>query len=448
MRRVAAAIARYVRNEGQPERGLVVGYDTRFLSAEAAQEAAGQVAAEGIPVFLADRPTPTPAVSYAVVTRNTAGAMMITASHNPYRWNGIKFKAPYGGSASPAIMKRIEAHLPDSLPSASRTPGGAAAQVQTVDLIDPYLDRLKTLVPLERIRLSGRRFVIDPMFGAARGCLAHLFEESGIPYCEIHREHNPLFPGINPEPIEPHLAGLQQAVVANKADAGFATDGDADRLGAVDARGRYVDSHKIFSILLRHLAEDLKRTGEVVKTFSTTQMIDKLAAKYGLPLHITPIGFKYVCELMMTRDILIGGEESGGIAVQGHLPERDGILNSLYLAGIIAARGKELGELIQELEEEFGPHHYGRIDMEIDMARAHRVVQQVGEGKLKAVGGFEILALKDLDGIKMILGDSTWLLVRASGTENVLRLYAEAPSREQVKALLDAATDFARRQEP
>ncbi len=445
---MAAAIARYVRNEGQPERGLVVGYDTRFLSAEAAQEAAGQVAAEGIPVFLADRPTPTPAVSYAVVTRNTAGAMMITASHNPYRWNGIKFKAPYGGSASPAIMKRIEAHLPDSLPSASRTPGGAAAQVQTVDLIDPYLDRLKTLVPLERIRLSGRRFVIDPMFGAARGCLAHLFEESGIPYCEIHREHNPLFPGINPEPIEPHLAGLQQAVVANKADAGFATDGDADRLGAVDARGRYVDSHKIFSILLRHLAEDLKRTGEVVKTFSTTQMIDKLAAKYGLPLHITPIGFKYVCELMMTRDILIGGEESGGIAVQGHLPERDGILNSLYLAGIIAARGKELGELIQELEEEFGPHHYGRIDMEIDMARAHRVVQQVGEGKLKAVGGFEILALKDLDGIKMILGDSTWLLVRASGTENVLRLYAEAPSREQVKALLDAATDFARRQEP
>ena len=446
VRRVASAIALYVRNEGQPERGLVVGYDTRFLSPEAAQEAARQAAAEGIPVFLADRPTPTPAVSYAVVTRNAAGAMMITASHNPYRWNGIKFKAPYGGSASPAIMERIETYLPGSLPGGGRTPGGAAAQIETVDLVGPYLDRLKTLVPLERIRLSGRRFVIDPMYGAARGCLARLFEESGIPYFEIHGEHNPLFPGINPEPIEPHLTGLQQAVVAHKADAGFATDGDADRVGAVDSRGNCVDSHKIFSILLRHLAVDLKRKGEVVKTFSTTQMIDKMAAKYGLPLHITPIGFKYICELMLTRDILIGGEESGGIAVGGHLPERDGILNSLYLAGIIAARGKELGELIRGLEEEFGPHHYGRIDLEIEMALAHRVVKQVGEGKLKALGGSEILSLSDLDGVKMILGDSTWVLVRASGTENLLRLYAEAPSRVQVNTLLDAAVDFARRQ--
>jgi len=448
VRRVAAAIARYVRDEGQPERGLVVGYDTRFLSPEAAQEAAGQAAAEGIPVFLAGCPTPTPAVSYAVVTRHAAGAMMITASHNPYRWNGIKFKAPYGGSASPAIMQRIEARLPDSLPSARQAPVGAAGQIETVDLVGPYLERLKTLVPLERIRRSGRRFVIDPMYGAARGCLARLFEEAGIPYWEIHGEHNPLFPGLNPEPIEPHVSGLRQAVVAHKADAGFATDGDADRLGAVDARGHYVDSHKIFSILLRHLAVDLQRQGEVVKTFSTTQMIDKMAAKYGLPLHITPIGFKYICELMLTRDILIGGEESGGIAVGGHLPERDGILNSLYLADIIAARGKELGELIEELEEEFGPHHYGRIDLEIDMALAHRVVRQVGEGKLKAVAGSAIVSLKDLDGVKMILGDSTWVLVRASGTENLLRLYAEAPSREQVKVLLDATVDFARQQAP
>ena len=445
VRRVAAAIARYVRNEGQPERGLVVGYDARFLSPEAAQVAAGQAAAEGVPVFLAEGPTPTPAVSYAVVARHAAGAMMITASHNPYRWNGIKFKAPYGGSASPAIMKRIEAHLPDSLSNASRSPGGA---IETVDLVGPYLERLKTLVPLERIRRSGRRFVIDPMFGAGRGCLARLFEEAGIPYWEIHGEHNPLFPGLNPEPIEPHVSGLRQAVVANRADAGFATDGDADRLGAADARGHFVDSHKIFSILLRHLAVDLKRRGEVVKTFSTTQMIDKMAARYGLPLHITPIGFKYICDLMQTRDILIGGEESGGIAVGGHLPERDGILNSLYLAGIIAERGKELGELIQELEEEFGPHHYGRIDLEIDMALAHRVVQRVSEGELKEIGGHEILSLDDLDGVKMILGNSTWVLVRASGTENLLRLYAEAPSREQVKALLDAVADFARQQRP
>ncbi len=447
VRRVAAAIARYVRSEGQPERGLVVGYDMRFLSPEAAQEAARQAAAEGVPVFLALGPTPTPATSYAVVARRAAGAMMVTASHNPSIWNGIKFKAPYGGSASPAIMKRIESYLPDSDPGDLRAKSQTAAQIERVDLVTPYLERLKELVPLERIRSSGRRFVIDPMFGAARGCLTRLFDEAGIPYSEIHGEHNPLFPGINPEPIEPHMAALRQAVVAHKADAGFATDGDADRIGAVDARGNYVDSHKIFSILLRHLAGDLHRQGEVVKTFSTTQMIDKLAAKYGLPLHVTPIGFKYICELMLTRKILIGGEESGGIAVGGHLPERDGILNALYLADIIATRGKELGELIRELEEEFGPHHYGRVDMEIDMAVAHRVVQKVGEGKLKEVGGFKILSLNDLDGVKMILGDSAWLLFRASGTENLLRLYAEAPSGQEVKALLHAAVDFARRQE-
>ncbi len=446
VRRVAAAIARYVRNEGEPKRGLVIGYDARFLSPEAAQEAAGQAAAEGIPVFLADGPTPTPAVSYAVVARHAAGAMMITASHNPYRWNGIKFKASYGGSASPAIMKRLEAYLPDSLPGAGRAPSGTVAPVETVDLVGPYLERLKTLVPLESIRSSGRRFVIDPMYGAGRGCLARLFEEAGIPYWEIHGERNPLFPGLNPEPIEPHVNGLRQAVVAHHADAGFATDGDADRVGAVDARGNYVDSHKVFSILLRHLAVDLKRRGEVVKTISTTQMIDKMTEKYGLPLHVMPIGFKYICELMQTRDILIGGEESGGIAVGGHLPERDGVLNSLYLAAIITERGKDLGELIRELEEEFGPHHYGRIDLEIDMALAHRVVEQVGKGKLKSVAGSEVRSLNDLDGVKMILGDSTWLLVRASGTENLLRLYAEAPSGEQVKALLDAAVDFARRQ--
>ncbi len=447
VRRVAAAIARYVRNEGRPERGLVVGYDTRFLSPEAAQQAARQAAAEGVPVFLAQGPTPTPATSYAVVARHAAGGMMITASHNPGIWNGIKFKADYGGSASPAIMKRIETYLPDEDPCASHSNSPGAAPIETVDLVTPYLDRLKEIVPLDRIRSSGRRFVIDPMFGAARGCLARLFDEAGIPYSEIHGEHNPLFPGINPEPIEPHMTALRQAVVARRADAGFATDGDADRVGAADAQGNYVDSHKIFSILLRHLAGELKRRGEVVKTFSTTQMVDKLAAKYSLPLHVTPIGFKYICELMLARQVLIGGEESGGIAVGGHLPERDGILNSLYLADIIATRGKELGELVRELEAEFGPHHYGRVDMEINLERARRVVERVGTGKLSEIAGFKVLSLSNLDGAKMTLGDSAWLLFRASGTENLLRLYAEAPSREQVSDLLDAAADFARRRE-
>jgi phosphomannomutase len=235
-------------------------------------------------------------------------------------------------------------------------------------------------------------------------------------------------------------------VVGGGYDAGFATDGDADRVGAVDCDGNFIDSHKIFSILLKHLAEDLGLRGEVVKTFSTTEMVTKLARKYGLPLHVTPIGFKYICELMLTRDVLIGGEESGGISIKGHLPERDGMLNSLLLAEVMADRGRTLGELVQELTQEFGPHFYGRVDLEIPKDVARRVVRLVGQRKIKRVAGMKVTSVDDLDGIKMRFGDSAWLLVRASGTENVLRLYAEAPSAEQVKALLAEMEAFSRKQ--
>jgi phosphomannomutase len=483
VRRVAAAIAEYVKAEGEPAHGLIVGYDTRFLSAECAQAAAEVVAASGVPVTLADCPTPTPAVSYAVVYRQTAGAIVVTASHNPYRWNGIKFKAPYGGSAAPAIIARIERHLrrlrsaatlaasakkrrlprPDGVsgeagatskprrgksavglaPSSVRAGAGAAGStIQTADLIAPYLRRLRNMIHLESIRASGRRFVLDPMYGTAQGCIARLFQEAGIPYREIHADHNPLFPGLNPEPIEPHVSGLRTAVLDGHFDAGFATDGDADRLGAIDRDGTFIDSHKIFSILLKHLVEDRGLRGEVVKTFSTTRMIDKLARKYSLPLHVTPIGFKYICELMLKRDILIGGEESGGIGLKGHLPERDGILNSLLLAEVMAEKRRTLGELVEELSEEFGPHCYDRVDLEIERQAIERLMREVRQ--LKSFAGCAITSVDELDGFKMLFGDSAWLLVRASGTENVLRLYAEAPSRQEVKALLDAVVGLAR----
>jgi len=445
VRRVAAAIAEYVRKESAPADGLIVGYDTRFLSADCARLAAEVVAAAGIPVLLADQPTPTPAISYAVVARRMSGAIVITASHNPYRWNGVKFKAPYGGSAAPGIMRRIEIHLRKLDRRRGRRQKAKAAAIEMADLISPYLERLKSLVHLDRIKASGRRFVIDPLYGTARGCLARLFDEAEIPYREIHGELNPLFPGLNPEPIEPHVSELRHVVVENAYDAGLATDGDADRVGAIDRAGSFVDSHKIFSILLRHLAEDLGMRGEVVKTFSTTQMIDKLARKHGLPLHITPIGFKYICELMLTHDVLIGGEESGGIGIKGHLPERDGILNSLLLAEVMADKGCTLGELVRELSEEFGPHEYDRVDLELELRVAQRVVQQVAKGKVRSVAGLKVTAIDDLDGAKMRFGDSAWLLARASGTENLLRLYAEAPTRAQVKAMLDEMAAFARK---
>jgi phosphomannomutase len=437
VRRVAAAIAQYVCEEGEPARGLIVGYDMRFLSAEFARATAEVLSAGGIPVWLANAGTPTPAVSYAVVARKTAGAVMITASHNPYRWNGLKFKAPYGGSADPGIIHRIETHL-HRLDTTS--PGGTApkpAPLECLDVTTPYLQRLKELVHLDHIRASGQKFAIDPMYGAGSGCIARLFDEAGIPYREIHSEHNPLFPGLNPEPIEPHVEGLRRAVIEGGFDAGFATDGDADRIGAIDRNGDFIDSHKIFSILLKHLVEDLGLRGEVVKTFSTTQMIDKLARKHGLRLHVTPIGFKYICELMLARDVLIGGEESGGIGIKGHLPERDGILNSLLLAEVMAEKKKTLGELVEELTREFGPHFYGRVDLEVELAKAQQLVKRVAQGEFKTVAGLTVTSVQDLDGAKMLFGDSAWLLVRASGTENLLRLYAEAPTFEQVKLLLD-----------
>jgi len=442
--RVALAIAEYVRQEGDPERGLVVGYDRRFLSAEFAQSAAEAAAYAGVPVILADRAVPTPALSYAVVARRAAGAVVITASHNPYRWNGVKFKAPYGGSAAPAIIRRIEAHLHKLEHSGARRRKARRANITQVDLLTPYLERLKTLVHLDRIRASGRRFAIDPMFGSASGCIARLFEEASIPFREIHAEHNPLFPGLNPEPIEPHVADLRRTVLEGHFDAGFATDGDADRVGAIDRDGAFVDSHKIFSILLKHLAENLRLHGEVVKTFSTTRMVDKLARKYGFPLHVTPIGFKYVCELMLTRDILIGGEESGGIGIKGHLPQRDGVLNSLLLAEVMADSGKTLGELMAELEAEFGSHYYDRRDLETDRATIRRALRALSKGQVKSVAGLKATRTDDLDGVKLIFGETAWLLVRASGTENVLRLYAEAPSREQVNALLSEMETFVR----
>ncbi len=448
LRRVAQAIAHYAREEGEAaSRGLVIGYDTRFLSPESARLAAEACAGAGIPVFLADRPTPTPAVSFAVVERKTAGGIMITASHNPYRWNGVKFKAPYGGSAAPSMMHRIEKHLRGVDQATARSLKRKGGSVKTVDLVTPYLEKIKGKVSMERIRSSGLRFAIDPMYGAARGSIARLFDEADIPYREIHGEHNPLFPGLNPEPIEPHVAGLRDAVVSGGYSGGLATDGDADRVGAIDRTGSFVDSHKIFSILLKHLVEDLGLRGEVVRTFSTTQMIDKIARKHRLPLHVTPIGFKYICELMLTRDVLIGGEESGGIGVKGHLPERDGILNSLLLAEVMAEKGKTLGELVGDLTAEYGPHFYQRVDLELERPAIERLMKKVSTGKIKSIAGRKVTGIDRLDGVKLLFADSAWLLVRPSGTENLLRLYAEASSLDEVRAMLDEITNRAREEE-
>src|SRR5438270_4074659 len=375
VRRVAGAIASYVLKKENPKRGIVVGYDTRFGSRRFAEAAAEMIALAGIPVKLANDYTPTPALSYAVKTLGTAGGVMITSSHNPWSWNGVKFKATYGGSATPGIIRQIEDEV-----RAGAMPKGTPARIEEVDFKTPYVEAITRFVDLARIASAKFNFAIDCMYGAGRNVLSEIFRQRGIRHVQIRSEVNPLFPGINPEPIEPHVRMLQETVVREKCHAGFVTDGDADRIGAVAEDGSFVDSHKIYSVLLRWLLERKKWPGEVVRAFNTTRMLDRIAARYGRKLHECGIGFKFICDLMLERDILIGGEESGGIGITRHLPERDGILNSLLLAAIMAEEGKTLAQLVADLQHEFGEHHYGRLDLHIPEEIKQNAIRRASNG--------------------------------------------------------------------
>ncbi len=440
VRRVAAAIASYVHRNDDARKGLVVGYDTRFASRRAAEVTAERLAAAGIPVRLATDYTPTPAVSFSVRHFGTAGGVMITSSHNPWNWNGVKFKANYAGPATPAIMKEIEKDL-----HAGADPKGTPAKVEDVDLKGPYVDAICKFVDLDRIAKAGFKFAIDPMHGAGRGVLAGIFTPRKISFVEIHGEVNPLFPGMNPEPIEPHISLLQETVRKEKCHAGFATDGDADRIGAVAEDGSFVDSHKIFSILLRWLIERKQWPGDVAKTFSATKMLDKIAARHGRKLMEVPIGFKYICDLMLEHEILIGGEESGGIGVKRHIPERDGICNALLLAAVMAEEGRTLAQLVADLQKQYGPHYYGRRDLHIANDIKESAIQRARGGKFVKIGPYKVLRSETIDGIKFYVdapkdgGVEPWILFRASGTEPMLRLYSEASSPELVNEILAGA---------
>jgi len=347
VRRVAGAIAAYVLKHEDPSRGVIVGYDTRFGSPRFARAAAETVAAAGIPVRLADDYVPTPAVSFAVKNTGAAGGVVITSSHNPWNWNGVKFKGKFGGSATPAIMKVIEQET-----AAGSMPNGNHVTIEEVDLKSAYVRAICRFADLDLIAKARFKFAVDSMYGSGRGVLSDIFGEHGIAFNAIRQELNPLFPDINPEPIEPHVRMLQETVVREGCHAGFATDGDADRIGAVAEDGGFVDSHKIFSVLLDWLLRRKNWPGDVVRAFNTTRMLDRIAARHGRKLHECPIGFKYIADLMMEREILIGGEESGGIGYSRFLPERDGILNSLLLANVMAEEQKPLGELVARLQQE------------------------------------------------------------------------------------------------
>ncbi len=444
VRRVAGAIASYVLTHEDPKRGIIVGYDTRFASENAARVAAQVIAGAGIPLKLADDYTPTPAISYAVKNLGAAGGVVITSSHNPWNWNGVKFKAKFGGSATPAIMKIIEDQV-----RAGVMPNGRKAAIEEVPLKPPYIAAIRAFADLDLIAKAKFKFAIDAMYGSARGVLGKIFADHSIEHIAIRQDLNPLFPGINPEPIEPHVAKLQETVIKERCHAGLATDGDADRIGAVAEDGTFVDSHKIFSILLEWLLKRKKWPGEVVRAFNTTRMLDRIAARYGRKLKECPIGFKYIADLMMEREILIGGEESGGIGYSRFLPERDGVLNCLLLANVMAEEGKPLGQLVADLQREYGAHYYGRRDMHIPEDIKQGAIRRARASATGSLGKYKVVKKEDLDGIKFFLdaptngnGAEPWILFRASGTEPLLRLYAEAASPELMREILASGESF------
>jgi phosphomannomutase len=440
VRKVACAIARYVVRAENPAKGILVGYDNRFSSERFARVAAETVAMTGTPVWLASAPCPSPALSLLVRQRGAAGGIMITASHNPYRWNGIKLKASYGSSALPSIVARVEEELRAVLAQGLPPLPPRNDLIHSLDILAPYLETIEKLVDWEKLRAAGLRFVADPMHGAARGLLVELMRRHGVACDEIRGSHDPLFGGVNPEPIEPNLAALREALRAGNYDAGLAADGDGDRIGAMDRDGAFITPHQIFSILLWHLAGTRNLPGDVAKTFSTTKLLDKIAARFDRKVYELPVGFKYVCQVMLERDILLGGEESGGIGTKLYLPERDATVVALLLAEVMAWHRKSLGQLVAQLHAEFGEHHYGRVDLELASGQKERAIEFFSAPGFKSLLKWPVVRREDLDGIKAYLGDIGWVMVRASGTERMLRIYSETTRRETTEQILSGVS--------
>ncbi|NOZ49736.1 MAG: phosphoglucomutase/phosphomannomutase family protein [Chloroflexi bacterium] len=449
VRRVAQAIADMTLAQNSHSSPLfIVGYDTRFLSDRYAAAVASVLAGNGIRVLLSQRFAPTPAISYAIVAHQAQGGVMITASHNPPRYNGIKLKAAYGGSASNADVKIVEQHLqsneqrhchPQVMPLES------ARRQGLIDSFDPYpayATHLRTLINFDTIAASGMHIAVDAMYGAGIHYTDRLLQEAGLePLC-LHHEMNPGFGGLHPEPIGRHLVELRRTVHDGDFELGLATDGDADRIGAVCASGAFLDPHRIMTLTLDYLLQQGKR-GAVVKTVSTTQMLNRLAAAADLTVHETPVGFNYISDLMRSNHVLIGGEESGGISIQGHIPEGDGVLMSLLLTELVAAQGGNVEKLIYDIMDRIGHFAYGRHDYEVRPFSKADMVQQLVAHAPTRLADKNVQNISTRDGVKYILQDDNWLLIRPSGTEPVLRVYAEARDQAGVQALLEAGGKLA-----
>ncbi|MEN6431096.1 MAG: phosphoglucomutase/phosphomannomutase family protein [Coriobacteriales bacterium] len=431
LRRVADASGRVLAHD-HPGGLVLVGYDTRFEAATFARVAAEVLASHGLRVAVSDRYIPTPGLCWSVAhSEEAVGGVMLTASHNPARYLGFKLRMADGGASPVSFTDRVEATLEPEAP-ASR------GVYETVDLAGPYLAALRAFVDADAIRKAHLRVVVDPLFGAGQSHLAETLRSCGVEVEEIHGQLNPGFGGLHPEPIPPHIDEARKKVAEGGFDAGFITDGDADRIGAADRSGGFVNPHRIIALVTRHLVEDRGMRGRVVKTVSTSVLVDRLCAYLGLDVVTTPVGFKWIYEEMVRGDVLIGGEESGGIGIPSHVRERDGLLMSLLLTEMMAQRGKGLGDLVDDLIALTGPMEYLRRDLELDPAVKDAFVAAMPTLAPARLAGRDVLDIVRRDGVKFLLPDDAWLLLRTSGTEPLVRIYAEAPSADEVDELLGA----------
>jgi len=426
------------------ERRVVVGFDTRFLSDRFAVEAARVLAGNGIKVYLTSADVPTPSVSHAVRNLEAVAGIMITASHNAPRYNGVKLKASYGGAAAREQCRRVEFYFNDN-ESRGRGPNlmdfGQAKDAGLIERFNPttsYHDHLRTLIDFDAIAENPQHVAVDSMFGSGRGQIKGILQGTGCEVIEVRGEMNPGFGGIHPEPIARYLGALAGSIAAGHGQLGLATDGDGDRIGAMDGQGKFVDPHRLMALGLKYLVEQRGWSGKIVKTVSTTQMINRLGDKYGLEVIETPVGFDHIADLMLKDDVLIGGEESGGISFKGHIPEGDGVLIGLLVLEMVAATETPLEDLVEELLKEVGPSHYGRLDLRLTRpVPKAQLYARLMDGAPKNIGKLKVERVSDRDGVKFHMDDDSWLLIRPSGTEPLLRVYAEAREPEALESLLD-----------
>jgi phosphomannomutase len=442
VRLCAQALSDYMNQSGLAQKGVVIGYDTRFASQDFASACAEVAAANGIKVYLSPKAIPTPEVSYGTTQKNAGAAIVITASHNPASYNGFKIKSLDGASAPSEMIDAVEKNISKLWDSGivkciPLVDALNQAKVEYFDFDSVYLRRMTQFVNIENIKKSGLRIMVDSMYGAGSGYFKHLLEGGETKIVEINSERNPAFPGINPEPIAVNLKNLRSRIKAQEAGIGLATDGDSDRIGIVDENGRFITQLEVYALLALYLLEIRGQRGPIVKTVTATSMLYKLGELFKVPVIETPVGFKYVAPAMLANNAIIGGEESGGYGFRGHVPERDAILAGLYLLDLVVSTGKTPSQLIEYLFNKVGPHHYNRRDFHFPEAERQKIIDRIQMAAVDVIEGTKVAKYDTTDGFRFTLVDGSWLLVRFSGTEPLLRIYAETDSLERVERLLD-----------